>query len=102
MYKYRQLVHSIKKGKGIPMTAFLIWDRIRAEKNPVFIPMPSHTGKPSAGITQLCSYLAKLTGGKVIDALRGNCRMSLYLARKQNKTVTITMKQIAKCRQARS
>ncbi|HNT26942.1 MAG TPA: hypothetical protein PKH10_02070 [bacterium] len=93
-YRYRTLAHSIKEGNGIPSAAFLIWDRIREESSPVFIPMPSHTGKPSSWMRDLCWYLARLSGGTVIDALRGNRRMSLYLAKKQRKKVTVKMKQV--------
>ncbi|HSA33746.1 MAG TPA: hypothetical protein P5077_08480 [bacterium] len=93
-YRYRTLAHSIKEGIGVPSAAFLIWDRIREERSPVFIPMPSHTGKPSTWMLELCWYLARLSGGTVIDALRGNRRMSLYLAKKQGKRVTVTMRQI--------
>lgn len=83
----KSLAHDVKYGNESAIKKMGTEMARITPKNAVLIPTPSSTGK-STITKKISKIISKVNGNKVKDILSGNKRQSLYLLKKQGKTLT--------------
>lgn len=86
---YKTLCHSLKADDSLAIreAAALMASGLVLPQDSILIPMPSHLGYATNTLL-LADAISELTGVPVMDALRGNCRCSVYDAKRHGHTVT--------------